>query len=118
MTCRTNGPICTSKLGLNWIDSGTSALVRSQSPGPTGTTRDHLPQIITVPYDLPHRLLLAARNGLPYLAPEIRDQLMDFLTLENFAFLAAFMVTDAFFAGAGIGTVVNEIGRASCRERV
>lgn len=105
MAGRTNAPICTSKLGPNWIDSGTSALIRSGSPAPNKL--DQLPQTITVAYDLPHRLLLAARNGLPYLAPEIRDQLRELLTIENFAFLAAFMAADAFFAGTGVGTVVN-----------
>lgn len=107
MACKTNTPICTSNLGPNWIDSGTSARVRSQSPRPTGATPEHLTQTISVPYDLPQRLLLSARNGLPYLAPEIRDQLMNFLTLENFAFLAAFWEADAFFAGTGVGTVLN-----------
>ncbi len=109
MASRTNGPICVSKLGTSWIDSGTSVLTRSEPPGPLGLASNGGSQRLVVPNDVPHRLLLAARNGIPYLAPELRDQIAAMLTLENFAFLAGFLAADIAFAGTGIGTVINVV---------
>ena len=82
-------------------------LTRSESPGPLGATSNSVPLRVVVPNDIPHRLLLSARNGVPYLAPELRDQVAAMLTLENFAFLAGFLAADMAFAGTGIGTVIN-----------
>jgi hypothetical protein len=95
--------MCASNLDPHWIDPGTLARTRSDIPGTVGVAQNTL----VVPPDLPHRLLLAAKSGLPYLAPEIRNQVAALLTLENFAFLAAFLAADAAFAGTGVGTVIN-----------
>jgi hypothetical protein len=102
------GPLCSSKLGPSWIDQGTMARLRSPLSAPLGLQQSHRPvERFTVPNDVPHRLLLAARNGLPFLAPELREQVDALLTLENCAILAAFIAADIVFAGTGVGTVIN-----------
>jgi len=37
------GPLCTERVGENWIDAGTSCRSRSQPPGPVGLDRDSAP---------------------------------------------------------------------------
>lgn len=64
---------------------------------------------LTVPADRAHRLLLAARCGLPGLGHEVQEKLHSFLTLENFAFMVAFIAADMLFAGTGVGTLVNVV---------
>jgi hypothetical protein len=100
-------PLCSSKLGPHWIDSGTLARTRSPLRPPLGVQSNETAERVTLPNDLPHRLLLAARNGLPFLAPALREQVGALLTLENCAVIAAFIAADAVFAGTGVGTVIN-----------
>jgi hypothetical protein len=107
MPSRPPGPLCTTRLGSGWVDSGTSARVRSEPFRPAGSVSAE--RNLVLPLDLPHRLLLAAQNGLPHVAPELRSQIANLLTLENLGFLAAFVAADLMFAGTGVGLAVNVI---------
>lgn len=109
MPSRTNAPLCGADLGPGWIDSGTSVLNRSEPPVPLGAASNAATSTLVIPSDLPHRLLLAARSGLPYLAPELRAQIAPLLTLKSFAYLAGFLAADMAFAGTGVGTVINVV---------
>lgn len=100
-------PLCTFNLGPDWVDPGTLNRQKSRPPG-VGGSRIFQPRVqVALSQDLPHRLLLAATNGLPYLAPELRQQVAAFLTLENCAIMAALIAADIVFAGTGVGTVIN-----------
>lgn len=101
------GPLCSSKLGTNWIDLGTLSRQRTPLSAPMGLQSHYPVERITLPRDVPHRLFLAARNGLPFMAPALREQVDALLTLENCAFMAAFIAADIVFAGTGVGTVIN-----------
>ena len=109
MPSRTNAPLCGAELGPSWIDSGTSVLGRSEPPVPLGHASNPAANTLVIPGDLPHRLLLGARSGLPYLAPEFRAQIAPLLTLKSFAYLAGFLAADMAFAGTGVGTVINVV---------
>ena len=39
---RQPGPICSARLGADWIDQGTMCLTRSSPPGPIGVRDDHV----------------------------------------------------------------------------
>lgn len=103
------GPLCFSRFGHEWIDSGTLCLTRCSAPGAIGLKRDAASHRLSIEADLPHRLLRAARAGLPYFSNDVRDKISAALTLENMAFLCAGIAADIAFSGTGAGLVINVI---------
>jgi hypothetical protein len=104
---RNAGPICGSTRSPGWIDDGTLVRTRSPTPGPVCGSSQILERRLEIPADVPSRLLLAARAGLPNFGDDVRDKIAEALTLQNMAFIAAAIVVDIAASGTGVGVAIN-----------
>jgi hypothetical protein len=109
MRSRQPRPLCGYELGYGWIDTGTLPRTRLQPPGPAGVLETRPPQTLTVPSDVPGKLLLAAQAGLPKLPQEIRQEVAALLSVESMAIVAGSVLVLAGAQAVGVGLIFDVV---------
>lgn len=98
------GPICTSKVGTSWIDSGTLALTRNVAPTPTGS----VPRLFVSGNQI-ERLTTAIERSIPLLPTEVRGKFVALLTPSTLGALATVLAIWGASHFVGIGEAVDVV---------
>jgi hypothetical protein len=96
------GPLCTSKVGSSWVDSGTLALTRNVVPAPAGSASR-----LTISGGEIERLTAAIERSIPLLPAEVRGKFVALLTPSTFAALVAVLAIWGASHFIGIGEAVD-----------
>ena len=94
-------PLCSTRLRISWIDSGTLCLSRTNPPGPIPLNPLHMSS--------QERIAEAIRRSIPMLPSEARSQIEAMLTPASLAIVAGTLVVWAGSHFLGVGEIVDVI---------